>query len=231
MSSDQKNSDMHSIISGEIFDHDKEIEDEFLKHFKDDVSRFVDVITKVWEKWDGFEKTIEKHEQKAYVAAFFLHTINSLIISVRLLILGYAVASGNMARQALESVCMAILCSRGDLQYFKNIRNGRYHAHRATNDILERPKKFKVNEEGVKAIRDSIRFYHKYSHPSLLGLTSHVSFEQQNVVYIGASFDKNKIEGYRKEIAQRTNFASVLINIIEGTLFHAKWASKWLRPC
>lgn len=229
MIGDEKKDDMHSIISSEVFDHNEEIESEFVELFKDDVLEFVDTITQVWEKWDQFEKTMGKHEQKAYVAAFFLHTINSLIVSVRLLILGYTVASGNMARQALESISMAILCSRGDLQYFKKIRKGQYYAHTATNEILKRPTKYKVNQKGIRTIRDSVKFYHQYSHPSLLGLSSHISFEQKNVVYVGASFDKGKIDGYRKEIAQRVNFASGLINVIEGTLFHAKWASRWLK--
>lgn len=63
----------------------------------------------------------------------------------------------------------------------------------------------------------------KYSHITLLTLANLISFSE-NKTRVGASFDEDKINAYRKEINIRINLAKLFPNIIESVISNInKW--------
>jgi len=61
------------------------------------------------------------------------------------------------------------------------------------------------------------------SHPTPLTIATIMSFSEGGA-YVGASFDKEKIEGYKKEVNGRVGLARVFPNFVDGVMANvAKW--------
>jgi hypothetical protein len=65
-------------------------------------------------------------------------------------------------------------------------------------------------------------FYHKFSHSTLLALAHNISFNNSGTIYVGPSFDEEKLFAYRKEVSRRLNIARTISNVIEGILMEQK---------
>ena len=61
-------------------------------------------------------------------------------------------------------------------------------------------------------------FYHNLSHSSLLTLGFNISAGNLGEIYIGPSFDEEKMFAYKKETANRINLSKIITNVIEALL-------------
>lgn len=105
----------------EILEDNIEVRKEFLRHYKHEISNFIDSITVAHERWESFDKNISNDEQKAYISFFIFNAVSNLSVSMKLFIGGYTVPSGSLFRITIESVAMGLLCSNNKLSIYEKI--------------------------------------------------------------------------------------------------------------
>lgn len=212
-----------SMISKIVMEDNTAVRREFLQHFDFEIAECVKSIAAAHENWQRFAANAGEHEQKNLVSLVIYYAINCLVNSLTLLVNGYIVASGNLMRHAIEAVPTAILCSRGSANYYKKFRKNRFPVHKAPERLLKRRTDFKVRKQAVESLMKARKFYHRYSHPTPLSITSIAPLGQEGDAYLGPSFDKRKIDGYKTEFSSITGFANVLVNAIDEINLHAEW--------
>ena len=100
----------------------------------------------------------------------------------------------------------------------------KYSSTVAVRDVLRHAAKLSLKGDALNALKNSQDFYHKYSHITKMTIAIGMSFEQQGGLYVGASFDKGKIDAYVKEVKGRTALANVFPNFVAGVAANvAKW--------
>ena len=211
------------LINKAVLEDDLEIQSDFMKHFQEEVIGFVRSISQIYEKWQEFDSQVNDHEQRATVSALLFYIVSALINSLRLLVRGYSVASGNLMRHAIEALAMAILCSKANHTYFQKFLHNRFSVHKALDRLASNRTKFGVSKAGVERLIKGRKFYDQYSHPTGLTVTSVVSLKNKGDIYLGPNFDEGKLDGYEKEFKARRNFAASLVDAIEGIRVNATW--------
>jgi hypothetical protein len=135
---------------------------------------------------------------------------------------GYTIPSGNLIRQTIESLCTAILCSKESINVYQRVDENKFSPQKAINLVQRHANNLNINKKSISVVKKVYEFYHNFSHSSLLALSHNMSLSQTGNLFIGPSFDKAKMLGYKKEIAQRVNLAKVYSNVIEGILLVEK---------
>ena len=204
-----------ALIIGEINSDDSEVRAQFMREFQGDVATFADAMAQAMVEWSAIDSLVKGNEKKGYVAAiayaaFTLHTT-----SMKLFLSGHIIAAGNMTRQVVECLAMAVLCSAKDLDVLPRFMEDKYSTNDAVRDVLRQAKNLKLKDEGLAALKSPQEFYHRYSHLSGMTLAAMLSFSEDGT-YVGASFDSGKVEAYHKEVSGRVNLAKVLPNIFKG---------------
>lgn len=113
-----------SEIVKTIFHDNKEIIDEFAKHFSSEILEFSEHYATAYKKYLELNRLVDKTENKqiAHVGAFTYLMLDSLLLSMKLFVLGYVIPSGNLMRQVVESVALTCLCSANDEIFIKKIK-------------------------------------------------------------------------------------------------------------
>ena len=150
-----------------------------------------------------------------YAAAFVYSAIALHINSMKLFLSGHMIAAGNLMRQVLESMAMALLCSSPSLGILDKFIRGHFSTQKSIPVLIKHANKLGLNKEAVKGLLRVQEVYHKYSHLSNLTLISFLSLETKADMYIGCSFDEGKVAGYRAEVTSRMAFAKVFSNFVE----------------
>jgi hypothetical protein len=133
-------------------------------------------------------------------------------------ITGYAIPSGNLVRQTIESICSAILCSSEQLQYYQQVEQDKFSSKSSIKIVLKHAKKFHIDRNAMIRLKKIYEFYHNLSHSSLLTLGFNISAGNLGEIYIGPSFDKEKMIAYKKEMENRINLSKNITNVIEVLL-------------
>lgn len=222
-------------IVQELFNHNLEIVNEFYKYFSKEILEFAELFAAAYKKYLELDRLLigTENKQKAYTEGFAYLIFDNLLVSEKLFILGYQTPSGNLMRQAIESVALAILCSSNNeieirtrkdkikhINFFEEFVEGKSEAksHKAIEYLEMNFKKLEVRKDAIDILKKSRSFFHQYSHPTLLSLATTVSFEAPGKMFIGGGFDFGKIKEYEKELKHRINFCRILPNIIEGLI-------------
>lgn len=207
----------------EITTDDNDIRMQYLKRFGSQAKTFSAVMGEAVMLWRSLDDQPGQNEKLAYISGFVYTAINLQILSMKLLLSGQTVAAGNLFRQVLESIAMALLCSSKDLDVLRCFMDDKYSTNNAVRDVLRHRKRLGLLEEGVKVLEKAQRFYHKLSHPTKFTIANVMSFSTKGV-YIGASFDEGKIFAYEKEIKGRIGLANVFPNFVQAVKTNvAKW--------
>lgn len=210
-------------INAEIASNDEEIRAEFFKHFNSEIESFKEAMAFALQEWRSLDTNIQDDENLAYVSGLVHAAVTLHLLSLKLLLSGHTVASGNLMRQVLETIALALLCSGKNLGVLELFVNGKYRSNNAIRDVKKHSECLMVNPESIEAIAEAQKFYHKYSHPSLLTLTAGYSFHD-NGLYVGASFDEGKLANYSKEINLRVAIANRFLSFIHAVKANL---SKW----
>jgi hypothetical protein len=104
----KENEAIRSDITKAITQDIPEVRERFLAHFETEIKDFVEHMILAYLKWQELESMINDDQRKAYVAAIVFTTINLHIVSFRLFLSGYPVAAGNLERQVIETIALAI---------------------------------------------------------------------------------------------------------------------------
>jgi len=205
------------IIRNEVIGDDADTRNKFLECFTDQVEEFISLMIAAFENWEKFDGLINGDEKKAHISAIIYSAINNQIVSMKFFLSGYATAAGNMQRQVFELVALACLCSSKELDVIDRYTDDKYSTTKAIRNALRHYNILKLNKDALLMLRKSSEFYDKYSHPTLLATTVHVSLAKKGKeLFLGASFDPGKMEGYEKEISSRVSIARVFENFIDG---------------
>lgn len=192
-----------------------EIRDEFLKRFESEVTEFIEHVIKAYLAWQKLEVMIMDDKKKAYVGALAFTAMNLHVESFKLFLSGYPVAAGNLQRQVIETLALLILCSEKSFDVLDRYMSDKYSPNKAIRDLKKQREKLGVNENAVIALEKGHKFYHKYSHPTPMTMAEQIRFSDQ-ALFLGAAFDAEKIEEYKKEAKGKVSLARVLGNVIEG---------------
>jgi len=207
--------EVRAKITYEIESDDAEIREEYLRHFKPNIEKFVNAMGHAFQEWRTLDNNIKNDEKRAYVSGLVHTSITLHLLSMKLFVSGHTVAAGNLMRQVLESISIALLCAGKNLGVLEQFMAGTYRANNAIRDVTKHSKNLMLKEDGVQDITNSQKFYHQYSHPSLLTMAVGISWSGKGL-YVGASFDEEKLEAYAKEIDSRVGLAEVFVSFIQA---------------
>jgi hypothetical protein len=215
---------VQATIFGEITLDDSEVRGEYIKHFEQAAKGFAVSMAKAFMKWRSFDNDIKGDERRAHVSALVYVAITLHVSSMKVFLVGQTVAAGNLFRQVLECIALALLCSGKELDVLKRFMEDKYSSKKAIHDVLQHHKKLSLKGDALEVMRKSQDFYHKYSHVTKMTLAAAMSFSQEDGLYVGASFDDGKLDAYRKEINLRVSLAAVFPNFVDGVSVNvAKW--------
>lgn len=207
----------------ELTSDDAEVRDSFLKHFTNDVEMFADIMAVAFLNWRSLDSEVRGKEKVAYVSSLTLTALTLHILSMKIFLSGQAIAAGNLFRQVVEAIALALLCSGKDLGILERFMNQKYSTNDAPRDVIRKASRLGLDKGAVKTLREVQDFYHEFSHPSFVTMASGVSFSGKGA-YVGAAFDEGKIESYKKEIEVRVSLAEVFSNFVDGVKANlAKW--------
>jgi hypothetical protein len=206
---------VHSKIRTETTGEIQEVFERYLEEFGEEVGEFIEHMSIAFMSWQTLDSNVQGDEKKAYVSASVYNAITLQILSMRLLLLGYGVASGNLQRQVFEAIALAFLFSGKSVGVLERFMRDEYQTMSAMKDVVEYSDILHLNREGLEALKKGRIFYHNYSHPTKMTIASYVSFQELGL-YVGASFDEGKVEAYRKEVEGRVSLASTFHNFVEG---------------
>ena len=211
-------------IFKELTSDDSEVRAEYLKHFEADAKNFAGSMAQAFIKWREFDTPIKDDEKRAHVSALVYVAITLNVLSMKLFLSGHIVAAGNLFRQVLEGIALALLCSGKDLDVLNRFMENKYSSNDAVRDVLRHGEKLSLQADALDVLKKSQEFYHKYSHVTKMTIAAVTSFSQKGSLYVGASFDDGKLDAYKKENDGRISLASVFPNFVDGVVVNV---SKW----
>lgn len=201
-------------ILAELTSDHKVIIAEYLAHFEADLWRFAESMANGLLSWELLDSSTWANEKRAYVSALVYTTVTLHVLSMKLLVSGYTIPAGNLLRQVVETLCLALVCSGKDIGILDKFMENKYSTKNAVRDAIRHAEKLGLNQDSVKQLNKLQTFYAKYSHPSYLTIAAGMSF-QTKTAYFGGSFDELKLDVYRKEIKVRVGLANDLPNLID----------------
>jgi hypothetical protein len=225
-------SDPQAVVA-EIFENDNWVKEEFSKHCSNELLKFAEVLAESFKRYPQIQ-ALALDEQAMYVAVFVHGIFDDLITSTKLLVTGKMIPSGNLMRQALEGVAVAILCSsrrlllipkKGckrktciEIKYWERVKelDSRVDSNKAIAHLDLNKTTLQVNQDAIAEMKKAVKRYHPFSHPSLVSIFSRAAETESEIMYsIGGTFNESAIPMYKDEIKQRTELCRVLPNLIE----------------
>lgn len=150
------------------------------------------------------------------VMALLLAAFNLQLMSFKLFMSGYTVASGGLLRQAIEGLSLAVVCSAKGATCVQKFDKGKYGAKDAVRDLVKLSKKAHVNAKSARTISDQYHFYHGYAHLTKLTIAATANISRGGTPQLGSFFDPHKLPQYRREVRSRVSFARLLANVTKG---------------
>jgi len=193
---------------------DVDVRGEFNAAFPDAIETFVRLMAPAFLEWDEFDRALTGDKRQSIVSALMFTAISLHTQSMKLLLSGHAVPAGNLSRQVVETIALALLCSNSDHEILDSFDGDCYSTSYAVTDLRKRSDALGVRREGVDALVLAQKFYHKYSHPSKMTLGTVMEFADTGRFFVGGSFDSSKIQVYREEIEGRLSLASQFRNFV-----------------
>lgn len=199
-----------------LIDDGRNIRNRFTEALTDSLEEFVSVMASALQASGTFDVFASGDEDREKVAWLIFSAVQGHLISMRLFLDGFLVQSGNAQRQVLESIAMAVLCSKPDLGILERFSNDTYSSSKAIRDAIKYSDKLGLKRDAIAEIRDGAEFYHQFSHPSKMTIALYGSQAEPDASYIGGIFDPAKLPQYKKEAGSRVKIAKILPNFIAG---------------
>ncbi len=163
-----------------------------------------------------FNEFASGYPDREKVACLIFSAIQGFVVSMRLFFDGLLVPSGNVQRQVLESIAMAVLCSKPNLGYLRRFDNDEYSSKNAIRDVKRSADNLSVKKSAIAEIDRMAKFYSLFSHPTKMTIALNSDFSQPSNLHFGGHFDKAKLPQYRREAASRIKLARILPPFVEG---------------
>ncbi|CBK44053.1 conserved protein of unknown function [Nitrospira defluvii] len=201
-------------ILAQVTSDDKEVLADYLKHFHAHLGKFSESMAGALLNWKRLDSSLKNDERRSYISALVYTRITLQILSMKLLLAGYTVAAGNLFRQVIETLSLALLCSGKHLGTLDRFMEEKYSTQDAIRDVIRYSKQLGLKGNGVRQLGKLQKFYSQYSHPTHLTIAIGISFRTK-AAYFGGSFDELKLDAYRKEVKVRVGLANDLPNLID----------------
>ncbi len=203
-------------IVAEITSDDTDVRNSYLERYTQQLDEFGDAMARALLAWRELDSGSEKEAKKAYLSAMVYCAITLHIQSMRLFLSGHPIAAGNLSRQVIEAMALALLASSKELSVLDRFIEDKYSSSVAVRDLLKHKKKVGLMDKGADILQDAQNFFHKFSHPTKMTIALITSFSEDGL-YVGASFDEGKTNEYDQEIGFRIYLAKEFVNFIEIT--------------
>jgi hypothetical protein len=103
-------------IHTELLSDDSSVRDEYMKHFGAEVNAFANEMAKVVLAWRDIDCLVKGDEKRGYVAALAYAAFTLHLISFKVFLSGNLIAAGNLTRQVVETIALALLCADKSLE-------------------------------------------------------------------------------------------------------------------
>lgn len=196
---------------------DNQVQLQFISAYESDLEQFLHEMTLAFDTWKELDKAVTKDRYTMIVTAYAYGALHHHLLSMKLLISGYFVASGNAERYVLECIATAILAA-SDPSLRTRILEGKYTASNSVKHLVKKADRLGLDKKAIERIGKGIRHYDQFSHPSLLalGTTSVTLGSRSPETLLGVHYDQGKKKAYDFEIASRVGIASILPNFIDA---------------
>ena len=208
------------LLEQELFDSPTAVMRQYLEYFENDARKFVTEIATavcVWEQFGATAKRLQQREELTWSTAYFLNAINSTLVSTRLLLSGHIVSSGNQARHATESLAFGVLMAFPDTGAYCDWKKGYDIEYKALDRLARNAERCGLDKKNIETLKEQIKCYDKYSHPSREALRAIWAPNQQypdGAWNVGAIFVEGALEEYRVEMGNRLCLAKWITNTI-----------------
>jgi hypothetical protein len=208
-----------SQLEEELLGNPTPVMKQYLVHFNESARTFVNGLAATVRTWETYVAAGANTKQPAVMwsAAYFLNAINCALISTRLFLEGYVVASGNQARHAIESMAFGVLLPFPATGAFRDWSAGKGIEHRALERLVRNAEHCGTKRTNVEALRQQARWLDRYSHPSCLVLASAWVPSSDMGWRLGALFVEENLPQYKKEMVNRISMTRLLDRTIAGT--------------
>jgi hypothetical protein len=206
---------LREIVLYDLRSSDEGAKTAFHQEFGAELGTFAEATVTALTRWRQFMEPIAQDASRQLsVAAIAFTAINQNIMSYKLFMTGYTVASGALFRQVLEGVSLALVCSAKSLTVLDRYLDNKYSPSKAVSDLARHAVQVNIPRAGLQTVLDAYEFYHKYAHLTRLTIAAGLNFSAGGVPNVGAYFDPDKLPEYRKEVRGRVSFAKALPNVI-----------------
>lgn len=220
MSSDLANA---SGVLFEIFDPDNTVRTSFKNAVAADALAFSEAFAPAFACFNRFMELGNGSVQRALVIALMHGVLDDCLTSTKLLLTGKLSASGNLARQAAEGICMAIMTAHPSELDFKD---GKFHywrlivdesdiaeGNRAPHQLLANEAAFGMAAGAAEQLKANVAIHHPSSHAGRLAMANRMDLNGR-MIYFGGHFDDAKIDGYRLELRDRVNLCRWAVEVM-----------------
>ncbi|RYE40697.1 MAG: hypothetical protein EOP24_39840 [Hyphomicrobiales bacterium] len=204
----------------EMFENDRWVKDEFANSLAQGCQAFAESLAVAFANFPALEKQANM-KQGALVVNFIFGVLDDLVVSMKLLVSGKMTASGNLMRQAIEGMCVAILCTarepiamgKESVVYWEivdDLKDERGRSHKAIWQVKANAEMLGIDAGALERIGAARNHYNQFSHPNLLSAAMRMKFGELSTVFVGGTFDEAKLDAYRTEIKDRIGLSNIL---------------------
>lgn len=215
-----------AVVIDELFDPDESVREQFKNRFSAQVISFSEAIAPAFARFQKFSEDGQCCAQGALCCGFVHGVLDDLVTSVKLLLTGKLTASGNLFRQAIEGMCMAIMCSHQDMlsigdkecSYWKLVEAGAKEAegHLAPKQLVKNWDRLGLTLQGAEQLKTNVASYNQHSHAGIMAMAYRMELAPNGAIYIGGHFDEAKVAGYETELIQRIELAKLTVQMIDS---------------
>jgi hypothetical protein len=204
----------HKKVFIEVISNSDDVRAEYLAKFRDEANGFSLAMSQALTFWHKLEFAEEEAAVGSAVSSLVYSGIMLHIQSMKLFLSGCPVAAGNLSRQVIDTVALALLCSSRELDIGSRFLADSYNATDAVRDLRLHQETLKLSPGTIQCLEVCQRFYHLYSHPTKMTVASYMSYSDAGL-YIGAAFDEGKLDFYAREIDCRVKLAEYFPGIVQ----------------
>ena len=200
-------------VLAELYEADEPVRVKFQNTIAESTVKFSQQFAPAYCMFENFYRDCDGTIQRGLVGGLMHGVLDDLLTSVKLLLSGKLSASGNLARQSMEGICMAIMSAHeGPLQfkqteaiYWKllNDEDKRSEGNMAPWQLLANFERLGLNENGTAQLKKMIETHHPHSHAGRLAMANRIDLSPGGQMYFGGHFDEAKLVAYQAEMAQR----------------------------
>ena len=150
--------DARKKILKELASGDAEVRADYLNHFESDIETFSEAMAHAVVSWQSLHAQVKDNEDLGHVSAWVITAITLHILSMKLFVSGQIVAAGNLFRQVVETIALALLCS-AKRDVLDRVINGKYSTNNAVKDLLRQAKHIGIDKEAVMVLQEAQHYY------------------------------------------------------------------------